>query len=343
MRIVVEVTHPAHVHFFRNPIRILQEKGHEVLVTSRDKDCTLSLLDELKIPNKCISKAGNGGLLSMLNELVQRNVSLLRILKRFRADVVTGVGAPSAAQAGLIARCPSVVFYNTEEAWLQNCISYPLATRVVVSTSYSGWTPKNRTIRYQGYHELSRLHPRHFQPSRSIAIDNGLAQHGDTFLIRLVSWKANHDIGLKGWDDNILRSVIDALSPKGRILISSEAELPSEFQKLRYSGMPSAIHHVVGFCRLVVGESATMASEAVVMGVPAVYAAPSYRGYINEQQDRFGLAAYVESNSPESIICAIDKLLTVSPQDLTSRHARLIHSSVDLPEFISETIVGAVG
>jgi hypothetical protein len=339
MRIVVEITHPAHVHFYLNPIRILREKGHQILVTSRDKDCTLALLEELEIPNKCLSKAGNGGLLSMSSELVKRDFSLLRLLRRVRPDIVTGVGGVSAAHAGLLAGCPSVVFYNTEEAKLQNAISYPLATRVVVSTSYTGWTPKHRTIRYRGYHELSRLHPLYFQPDRSIAISNGLAEHENTFLIRLVSWKASHDIGLTGWSQKTLRRVVKALTSKGRVLISSESNLPSDLSRFRYTGLQSAIHHVMGHCRLVIGESATMASEAVVMGVPAIYAAPSYRGYIAEQQDRYGMAAFVREPSANPILSAIDHFLKTSNEELAFRHRGLINDCVDVPKFVSDTLV----
>ena len=58
LTVLVEVVHPAHVLFFANPIRILKERGHRVLVASRDKDVTLALLHEMGIEHRCLSRAG---------------------------------------------------------------------------------------------------------------------------------------------------------------------------------------------------------------------------------------------------------------------------------------------
>lgn len=339
MRIVIEINHPAHVNFFRNPIKLLESRGHKVRVTSRDKDCTLALLDDLGIPHLCLTQARRANIVSRLSELAYRNHALYHHLKDFQADVVTGVGGTAAAQTAIAARCPSVVFYDTEDAKLQNAITYPFATRVVVPQCYYGWTPKSRTLRYQGYHEMSYLAPRYFQPDRCIAMDNGLAENGDTFLIRLVAWGATHDFGLKGWSAETLRGVVKALTKRGRVLISSETPLPNEFAEFSYSGAPSAIHHVMGHCRLVLGESATMASEAVAMGVPAIYAAPSPRGYVSDQQNRYGMAAFIAEPSAQSITSQIEHFLGVARTELEKQHLRLLNDSVDLPEFVTDTLI----
>ena len=55
MKILLDILHPAHVHFFRNTITNLKKEGHNVLITARDKDLTLKLLDLYKIAYNCIS------------------------------------------------------------------------------------------------------------------------------------------------------------------------------------------------------------------------------------------------------------------------------------------------
>ena len=50
MRILFDMGHPAHVHFFKNAIWELEKQGHEVKVTARDKDVTLELLEAYGIP-----------------------------------------------------------------------------------------------------------------------------------------------------------------------------------------------------------------------------------------------------------------------------------------------------
>ena len=51
MKILIDIGHPAHVHYFRNFIGIMQEKGHEFFVTARDKEVSHQLLNIYKIFN----------------------------------------------------------------------------------------------------------------------------------------------------------------------------------------------------------------------------------------------------------------------------------------------------
>ena len=60
MKILVDVVHPAHVHFFRHALERWREKGDEVLVTARRKDVTLDLLGQMGIGAHVLSTAGRG-------------------------------------------------------------------------------------------------------------------------------------------------------------------------------------------------------------------------------------------------------------------------------------------
>jgi predicted glycosyltransferase len=42
LRVLIDIGHPAHVHFFKNTIWNLEKKGHKVMVVSRDKDVVVS-------------------------------------------------------------------------------------------------------------------------------------------------------------------------------------------------------------------------------------------------------------------------------------------------------------
>jgi putative mRNA 3-end processing factor len=46
MRIVVDINHPGHVHYFKNFVRDVRKHGHEVLVTASEKEITFRLLRE---------------------------------------------------------------------------------------------------------------------------------------------------------------------------------------------------------------------------------------------------------------------------------------------------------
>jgi len=65
--------------------------------------------------------------------------------------------------------------------------------------------------------------------------------------------------------------------------------LPAELEKHRIVVSPELVHHLLYFSKLVVGESATMASEAATLGTPAIFISTSTRGYTNEQERKYGL------------------------------------------------------
>jgi uncharacterized protein len=50
VRILIDILHPAHVHFFRNIRGEMVDRGHEVLITARDKDRSVELLERYDLP-----------------------------------------------------------------------------------------------------------------------------------------------------------------------------------------------------------------------------------------------------------------------------------------------------
>ncbi len=338
MKVLIDIGHPAHVHFFRNPIKLLQAKGHEIIITSRDKEFALDLLDELGLQHHPLSALGKGGIVGLAKELVQRDWALYKVVRETKPDVMAAIGGVFIAHVGRLTNTPSLVFYDTENATLQNAITYPLASAVLVPRCYEAKLPQKRHIRYDGYHELSYLHPSYFQADRETAIANGLAEQGDTFFLRLVSWQANHDIGENGWTPELLRQLIGKLAEKGKVLISSETPLPDDLRQHAYQGQVKAVHHVMAYCRAFIGESATMASESAVMGVPAIYAAETGRGYTNEQEQRYGLVTNLTQLDWRSLNIAVDDILAHSPDHWQTAHKQLMNDTIDVARFVTEAI-----
>jgi predicted glycosyltransferase len=338
MNILFDIGHPAHVHFFRNPIRLLQQKGHKITVTSRVKEFSVELLEEFNITHFPLSRSGNGGLFSLGVELIQRDFALFKIAKKEKIEIMAAIGGVNIAHVSRITGIPSLVFYDTENATLQNLITYPFASLVIVPRCYSAWLPKNRHLRYNGYHELSYLHPNYFKPDKNIAIENGLAETGNTFFIRLVSWKASHDIGEHGWSHNLLAQVVKKLSALGKVIISSESPLTGSLSEYAYQGKLSEVHHVLAHCRAFIGESATMASECAVLGVPAIYVAETGRGYTDEQETRYGLTRNIREIKWSNIDLAIDKFLEIPRCDWNSARLNLLNDTIDVAKFVANQI-----
>ena len=45
MKIMIDMNHPAHVHYFRNLIKDMEKKGHQFCVVNRDDGMINQLLD----------------------------------------------------------------------------------------------------------------------------------------------------------------------------------------------------------------------------------------------------------------------------------------------------------
>ena len=78
------------MHFFHNPILSLIKQGHEIIVTSRNKEMAVELLNKLNIEHIELSAIGKKGKLSLLTELVKRDYRLYHVARKFKpCDCVT--------------------------------------------------------------------------------------------------------------------------------------------------------------------------------------------------------------------------------------------------------------
>ena len=338
--ILVDVCHPAHAHFFRHPIARLRELGCTVHITARDKDVALPLMRQFGLECVTLGRTGTGPA-SLLAELACRDAALFRYARQVNAQVIAAIGGIFAAHAAWAARIPSVVFYDTEIATMQNRLTYPLASVVAVPRCYQGWTPAARTIRYPGYHELSYLRPDRFIPDRSRGLSAGLDPSLPTYLVRLVSWTANHDFGDSGLAPATVLQVVRRLGESGRVVISSEGPLPRKLESLRFQGEVTDMHHLMAFCAGYCGESATMASECAVLGIPAVYAANSARGYTDEQESRYGLVRNVRELTTDKIEQALEWLVSQTPDATRPRREALLAETIDVAGFVADTVLSA--
>lgn len=309
MRALFEIVHPADVLFFKRPLETLRARGDEVLVLSRHKDIACDLMDEFGIPHQPISSAATG-LANLAGELIRRDGATLRAARAFKPHVMVGFGGVAISHVGKMTGIPSVSFYDSENATLQTRITWPFISRLYVPQSYRGKVPEARTTRLPGVKELSFLHPTAFKADRETAIAAGLDEARDNFFVRVVAWRANHDTGKSGWTVDLLRHVVLRLSEVGKVHLSSETPLPDELQEHRYKGPKNVVHHLLANCRLLVGESATMASEAAVLGVPAIYAGQDFPGYTRELESA-GLTRNLVDARAETLGPLIEDLLAI--------------------------------
>lgn len=340
MNILVDIVHPADVLFFFNPIRLWRRAGHAVRVVSRHKDVTGSLLDAFGVEHLVISTAGTN-LVTLGLELVRRDLALLRVARQFKPDVMCGFGAVAISHVGKILGIPTVSFYDTERAPLQHRATLPFITHLHVPQSYDGPIARNRTSRFPGTKDFSYLHPDNFTPDRNLALAAGLAEGTPNYFIRLVGWQANHDLGHAGWNTDTSKEFVRYLSERGRIHISSELSLPAQLEEYRYRGRVEHVHHLLAHCACYIGESATMAGEAVLLGVPAIYAAADRRCYTDELA-ALGLLWKVPRVDFPSLCKAVGYAGALDRAALAQRLQAYMEDKVNLADYVVDAVLQQV-
>ena len=269
MNIVIDIIHPAHVHFFRHAISELQKRGHDVAVTARQKDVTTELLENLGIPFTVLSKVGKGRVV-LLAELITRDIRLWKFCRDFKPDVLTGISGMFVAHVGTLLRKPSIVWDDSEHQKLAHMITWPFATEIHNPDSY--YTPPGKKQHfYPGCHDLAYLHPNRFTPSADVVKQVGINPDEKFCIIRFVSWGAFHDIGQYGFTEDKKLQFVKAIAEYARVYITSEGPLAPELAEYQLRTPVHQFHHVLAFASLCVTEGATVASEAAVLGTPAVY------------------------------------------------------------------------
>ena len=78
MRIVVDINHPAHVHYFKHFIREMKKRGHDILITASRKEITFRLLESIQLQFVDVGTYGT----SLISKLVISQSSISGIIKR---------------------------------------------------------------------------------------------------------------------------------------------------------------------------------------------------------------------------------------------------------------------
>jgi predicted glycosyltransferase len=334
MNVLFDFVHPANALVFFHTIHSLKDEGAEVRVVSRHKDVLVPLLNELGIEHTPITTAGNGKL-GLAKELLLRDYRLLKIVRKFRPHVMVGFGGVAISHVGKLTGIPSVSFYDTEHAGLQHRLAIPFISEWHVPQSWKGRVAEGRTFHFRGGKQFTYLHPNHFRADLDIARTAGLDPERDNFMLRTVAWKANHDQGRSGIPLDQLRAIVADLAARGKVHISAEGELPADLEGHRYRGTPVQFHHLLGHCRLYCGESITIASEAVMLGVPVLLQIDKEYCYVTEQQE----AGLIRRFGPwDDAIPAIGVALAESQVSFRQRAMAFVSDRGDLNDYIHSQV-----
>jgi predicted glycosyltransferase len=286
MKILIDIGHPAHVHYFKNFIRLMTFKGHQIHVTARNKEVTFDLLRMYNFPYTSRGKGGKG-IFGKILYIILADLKLIQIGLRFKPDVLLSFASTYAAHAAFVLNKPHITFDDTEHSKLEIFMYRPF-TKVILNPQCFRTDLGKKQIRFRGFIELCYLHPNYFKPDNTILNQLGLKKEDKFILFRFVSWSASHDLGEKGFSFENKISLVKTLSKNAKVFISSENNLPKELEPYLLTLSPEKLHDILFHASLYIGEGATTASECAMLGTPAIYVNPLSTGTL-EEQERLGL------------------------------------------------------
>jgi predicted glycosyltransferase len=340
MKILIDINHPAHVHYFRNFYKIMLAKGHHIQVVARNKEIEHNLLNLYQIPYLSRGK-GKDGKLGKFAYMIYANFKLFRISLKFKPDLFLNFLHPYPSQVAKLLGKPSLVFSDTEHAKLHHRLTVPFATKIFTPQCYR-IDLGEKHVRFQGYMELAYLHPRYFSPNKEILSILGVRENEKYVIVRFVSWEAAHDFGHSGMSLDNKRKAILEMSKYAKVFISAERQLPEDLESYRIKIPFDKIHDAIYYSALLFGESATMASEAAVLGTPSIFMDNDGRGYTDEEEAKYGLV-FNFTEDEKNQCAAIEKAVYIlknenSYSEFKNKRNKLLLDCLDTTEFIVEKV-----
>ncbi len=333
MKLLIDIVHPAHVHFYRPLINELEEQGAEVAVVSRTKDVTNDLLEHWSIPHTSIGTAGAKNRAGMAMELISRDRALLQIARRFRPDLIL-TRSPAGVQISRLVGATGV--FDTDDgraAGIHYRAAAPFA-HVITTPWVLGEDLGKRQRTYRGYKASAYLHPDRFAPDPGVRDDLGVGADERYFLVRFSAMTASHDKHESGLSPETKRNVIDELRERGRVFVSDEGSLPADLAELALPIPPTRFHDALAFADLAVGDSQTVAAEAGLLGTPAVRASSftGRLGYLNHLESQYGLVRSFRPDEDDDFLGAVIEIAD-DPDACAAwaaRRAEMLDDTVDV-------------
>ena len=295
MRVWIDITNSPHVPIFRPLIRILEERGHEVVVTARRYAQTLELLDLHGIAHHVVGPAhGGAGRIGKARALAGRMRALRRFAKPRDFDVALTHGSHELALTARSLRVPSTTAFDYEYAWLQHQLGCRAATRVVVPEAipldrlarYGATPPK--LVRYAGLKEEYYLAD--FEPVAEPV--EGLDPERVLTVVRTppeVSLYHRHG-------NPLFAQVLDRLGRDESVQAVVLPRTDEQRAAIKSLGLPSLLvpdhavdaQSLIARADLVVSAGGTMNREAVALGVPVYTTFAGRLGAVDEELIREG-------------------------------------------------------
>ena len=337
MKYLICIGHPSQFHLFKNIINGLHQNGHqtEVLITSKDileNLCEKGNFDYKKI----LPSRKSGSKLSLAANFIKRFRVISKVIRDFKPDLLLG-SEVTLPLLGKFFGVHSIIFSEDDAKIIPQYakLAFPFANVILSPEVCIAGRWESKKTGYNGYQKLAYLHPKRFIPSkRKIAP----MLKKSYFLLRFAQLSAYHDKEISGINTEIAQNLIDILEPFGKVYISAERKLESQFEKYRIKVDPMDIHDVLFYADLFVGDSQSMAVESAVLGTPGIrfndFAGEI--GVLEELEHKYKLTFGIKTSNPNMLYTKVKELVSSpdSKSKFRSLHQKMLYEKIDVAGFM---------
>ena len=334
------VQHPAHVHQFKYLIAELSQNKHKVKVLAIDKEITCNLLEKLGIEYEILSTSKNG-LFNKILDIFPQFFRLHNYVKKNKSNVMVTRGNVAACLYSGVSSIKHIIFSDSEPVFIDRYL-IKLATTIITPDIFrKNYGRKHKRIK--SYKEFAYLHPSYFKVDSSVHKELGIGGDEMFFILRFVAWKANHDVGESGMSMEDKSNLVNYLSEFGKVFISSEKQLPDEFEKFKFPLPSDKMHDALSFATLFVGDSQTMTTESAILGTPAIrinsFVGENDMANFIELEKEYGLIFNFRNYSDGR--SKIEELLSIPDlkKEWREKSNNLIADKVNLNEYMLQEIL----
>jgi len=333
MKILIDIGHPAHVHYFKNFIFKTIESGHKIKIVARDKEVTLDLL---KFYNLNFENRGRGGN-SFFHKFIYFPIAIIKFFTysiKFKPDYFLSFASPYLPIVSWFFNKPLITIDDTEHDNLTHTIYKPFSS-LILTPAYFQKNLGKKHIKINTIFELGSLHPDVFVPKKS-SLKNTNSKNKKYALLRFVEWNATHDLNEKGFSLELKEKIVRKLSKNLEVYISSEGILPKSLDKFRLKISPEEIHDKLFGAEIFIGDSGTMTVEAALLGTPAIMFSSTAKklGNFISLRDEFSLLMLCDEE--KELLSLIKKLIENkdSKRIWNERSKKFMNTKINFTEFL---------
>jgi predicted glycosyltransferase len=337
MNILIDVGHPAHVHNYRNLAKALISKGHKVYWSAKDIPIVKQLLDKYEFEYIVLPKKSDSILGKIFKQIIFDFI-LLWYYKKKKIDLALGTSV-TLAHVSKISQLKSVLFDDDDDNVQPMVTKFvnPYATVLISPAALKESRARLDTVFYPGFHELAYLHPNYFNPDENVLNELGLSKEDTFYIMRFNTFNAHHDIGISGLTLEQKIELAKLLSQYGKVFITTERDIEEELEQYQLKISPEKIHSLMYYSSMFLGDSQTMSSEAVMLGVPTIRC-NSFAGKLSTlklQENHYKLAYSFLPQDYDQMLLQVDNLLSEDNLKRTwaERRKALLNDVIDVTKF----------